>query len=407
MDRIVRTMIDDLNLLDGSWYADNPHSIFDEMRRTDPVHYDPVGAVWGIFKHADVLAVEKDAKTFSSHRAPRPHGEHLPMMISMDDPEHQRRRSLVNRGFTPKRVAAHQPMMQQLCREIINRVCEKGSCDFVWDIAARLPLHVIADLLGYEPDLYDDLLRWSEEMMGPTADEMVTPEQIAERMQSTSRTMVEFREAQLRIIADRRKHPRDDVMTTLCQAEIDGARLDDESIVQEMLLILIGGDETTRHVLSGGMLELINHPDQREALRSGAADMAVAAEEMIRWSSPVQNMGRTATRDVTLRGRRINEGDQLMLFYPSANRDEDVFENPHEFDVGRSPNPHVAFGIGTHFCLGASLARLEVRMMIAEALRRLPDLELATEAPLPRRASNFVSGLESMPVTFTPTPAEV
>ena len=399
-------MIDGLNLLDGSWYAEDPHRIFDEMRRTDPVHYDGIGAVWGVFKHADVLSVEKDAKTFSSHRAPRPHGEHLPTMISMDDPEHQRRRSLVNRGFTPKRVAAHQPMMRQLCRQIINGVCEQGSCDFVWDVAARLPLYVIAELMGYEPDLYDDLLRWSEEIMGPTADDMVTPEQIAKVLQGTNRAIEEFNEAQLGIIADRRKHPRDDVITTLCQAEIDGARLDDESIVQEMLLILIGGDETTRHVLSGGMLELIKHTDQREALRSGAADIAVAAEEMIRWSSPVQNMGRTATLDVTLRGRRIKEGDQLMLFYPSANRDEDVFENPHGFDVRRTPNPHVAFGIGTHFCLGASLARLEVRMMITEALRRLPDLELATGGPLPRRASNFVSGLERMPVTFTPTPAE-
>jgi cytochrome P450 family 142 subfamily A polypeptide 1 len=154
------------------------------------------------------------------------------------------------------------------------------------------------------------------------------------------------------------------------------------------------------------MLELIRHADQREALRSGAADMAVAAEEMIRWNSPVQNMGRTATRDVTLRGQRINEGDQLMLFYPSANRDEEVFEQPHEFDIARNPNPHVAFGIGTHFCLGASLARLEVRMMMTEALRRLPGLELAAEEPLPRRASNFVSGLESLPVTFTPTAVE-
>jgi cholest-4-en-3-one 26-monooxygenase len=399
-------LIDDLNLLDGSWYADDPHSIFDEMRSSAPVHYDPVGAVWGIFKHADVLAVEKDAKTFSSHRAPRPHGQHLPTMISMDDPEHQRRRSLVNRGFTPKRVAAHQPMMRQLCRQIINGVCERGSCDFVWDIAARLPLYVIAELMGYEPDLYDDLLRWSEEIMGPTSAEMVTPEQIAKVLQSTNRAIEEFNEAQLGIIANRRQHPRDDVITTLCQAEIDGERLDDESIVQEMLLILIGGDETTRHVLSGGMLELIKHADQREALRSGAADMAVAAEEMIRWNSPVQNMGRTATRDVTLRGQRIEEGDQLMLFYPSANRDEEVFEQPHEFDIGRNPNPHVAFGIGTHFCLGASLARLEVRMMMTEALRRLPGLELATEEPLPRRASNFVSGLESMPVTFTPTAVE-
>jgi cytochrome P450 family 142 subfamily A polypeptide 1 len=230
---------------------------------------------------------------------------------------------------------------------------------------------------------------------------MLTPEAIAERIQQSSTTMVEFREAQLGIIADRRKHPRDDVMTIFCHAEIDGQRLDDESIVQEMLLILIGGDETTRHVLSGGMLELIKHPQQLDALRRGEVDLALMAEEMIRWNSPVQNMARTATRDVEVRGQQLHEGDQLMLFYPSANRDEDVFDDPHRFDVTRNPNPHVAFGFGTHFCLGASLARLEVRVMFEELLARLTDFELAGEKPFRRRSSNFVSGLETLPITFT------
>ncbi len=312
-------MIEGLNLLDGRWYAEDAHGIWDEFRRTSPVHFDPVGQVWGVFKHADVLAVEKDPKTFSSFRAPRPHGQHLPMMISMDDPEHQRRRSLVTRGFTPKRVAGHEPFVRELCREIINRVCEKGSCDFVWDLAAPLPLYVIADLLGYEPAMYDDLLRWSEAMMTPNAEDMLTPDQIADLMQRANTTMDEFREAQLGIIADRRNNPRDDVMTVLCQAEIDGERLDDESIVQEMLLILIGGDETTRHVLTAGMLALIEQPDQLDALRSGDADLALAAEEMIRWNSPVQNMGRTAIlHDVTIRDQQIKKGEQLMLFYPST-----------------------------------------------------------------------------------------
>jgi cytochrome P450 family 142 subfamily A polypeptide 1 len=397
-------VIQELNLLDGRWYADDPHAIWDEFRRTSPVHHDPVGQVWGIFKHADVLAIEKDPTTFSSHRAPRPHGEHLPMMISMDDPEHQRRRSLVYRGFTPKRVADHEPMVRDLCRQIIDRVVDQGRCDFVWDVAAPLPLYVIADLLGYEPDMYDDLLRWSEAMMTPNAEDMLTPEAIAARIAQSSTTMEEFREAQLGIIADRRKRPRDDVMTIFCQAEIDGERLDDESIVQEMLLILIGGDETTRHVLSGGMLELVKHPDQLDALRRGDADLALMAEEMIRWNSPVQNMGRTATRDVEVRDELIREGEQLMLFYPSANRDEDVFDEPHRFDVTRNPNPHVAFGFGTHFCLGASLARLEVRVMFEELLARLTDFELAGEEPFRRRSSNFVSGLETLPITFAPGP---
>ncbi len=198
---------------------------------------------------------------------------------------------------------------------------------------------------------------------------------------------------------------QDDVITTLCEAEIDGERLDDQSIVQETLLILIGGDETTRHVISGGMLALLERPDQLAALRAGDADITVAVEEMIRWASPVQNMGRTAMRDVVIRDQKIQEGQQLMLFYPSANRDEDIFTDGQAFDIRRQPNPHVAFGFGTHFCLGASLARLECRLMFTELLRRLPDLNLATDAPLPRRASNFVSGLEAMPVTFTPVGA--
>ena len=398
-------MLDGLNLLDGAWYAQNAHEVWTEMRQTSPVHWDPVAQVWGIAKYQDVTAVEKNPKTFSSHRAPRPHGEHLPMMISMDDPEHQRRRSLVNRGFTPKRVNAHEPMLRDLCRTIINKVAEKGSCDFVWEIAAPLPLLVIAELLGYDESWHDDLLRWSEELMIPSEPDL-TPEMIQQRIESGSRTIMEFREAQLGIIADRRQNPRDDVITTLCEAEIDGERLDDESIVQETLLILIGGDETTRHVISAGMLALLENPHQLAALRHGDADMAAAVEEMIRWASPVQNMGRTATQDVVIGDQKIREGQQLMLFYPSANRDDDVFADAQSFDIRRQPNPHVAFGFGTHFCLGAALARLECRLMFTELLRRLPDLELTTDDPLPRRASNFISGLEAMPVTFTPVGVE-
>jgi cytochrome P450 family 142 subfamily A polypeptide 1 len=394
-----------LNLLDGKWYAQNAHEVWTEMRQTSPIHWDPVAQVWGVAKYNDVVAIEKNPKTFSSHRAPRPHGEHLPMMISMDDPEHQRRRSLVNRGFTPRRVGAHEPMLRDLCRSIINEVAEKGSCDFVWDVAAPLPLLVIAELLGYDSSWHDDLLRWSEELMLPSEPDL-TPEMIQQRLEAGSRTIMEFRDAQLGIIADRRRNPRDDVITTLCEAEIDGERLDDESIVQETLLILIGGDETTRHVLSAGMLALLENPAQLGALRDGDADMAVAVEEMIRWASPVQNMGRTAMQDVDIRDQMIKEGQQLMLFYPSANRDEDVFTDGQNFDIRRQPNPHVAFGFGTHFCLGAALARLECRLMFTELLRRLPDLELTTDDALPRRASNFISGLEAMSVTFTPVGVE-
>jgi cytochrome P450 family 142 subfamily A polypeptide 1 len=391
----------ELNLLDGAWHDADAHAVWAQLRREAPVHYDPQGDVWGISKYHDILAVEKDPATFSSFRAPAPHGMHLPMMISMDDPEHQCRRGLVSRGFTPKRVADHEPMLREVCNRIIDKVCEKGSTDFVWDIAAPLPLIMIAHLLGFEEEMHDDLLRWSESLVEP-----VEGRSVEDGMAHAAAVTMEFAEAQLALVADRRANPRDDVLTTLCQAEIDGERLDDASLVQESLLILIGGDETTRHVLSAGMLALIENPDQSEALRSGRADMATAVEEMIRWASPVQAMGRTVTRDVEFRGHTMTEGQQLALFYPSGNRDEDVFADPQRFDVTRTPNPHVAFGFGTHFCLGASLARLECRVMFRELLRRLPDIRLASGATLHRRPSNFVSGLESMPVTFTPTAPE-
>ena len=390
----------DVNLLDGTWYAEDPHEVWAWMRREAPVHYDEVADVWGIARYDDVLAIEKDPKTFSSRRAPRPHGDPLPMMISMDDPDHQRRRSLVNRGFTPRRIGELEPTVAGLCRRIVNRVCEAGTADAVWDIAAPLPLLVIAGLLGFEEEHYDDLLAWSDDMIRATT--LDPPSGVAD---AGLRAMLGFRELQLGVIADRRAAPRDDLISILCAAEIDGDRLDDESIVQETLLLLIGGDETSRHVITGGLLALLEHPDQRAALVDDLDRLPVAVEELLRWVSPIKNMARTVTTDLELRGRRLHEGDQVMLFYPSANRDEEVFDRADELDLTRDPNPHLAFGFGPHFCLGASLARLELRVMFRELLTRLPDLELAGDEPLPYRPSNFICGLEAMPVRFTPRSA--
>jgi cytochrome P450 family 142 subfamily A polypeptide 1 len=244
-------------------------------------------------------------------------------------------------------------------------------------------------------DIQEKLLLWSEALMRPTPAPAAGENAIGE-----------FRDSQLQVIADRRRNPRNDLMTTLCQAQVEGQVLDDESIVYETLLILIGGDETTRHVISGGMLALLESPDQMADLREGSANLEVAVEEMIRWVSPIQNMARTVTRNLEFRYQSMREGDQVILFYPSANRDEDVFADPQVFDIRRQPNPHIAFGFGRHYCLGASLARLELKVMFSELLRRLPDIGLATDDPLPRRASNFTSGLEAMPVRFTPTPVE-
>jgi cytochrome P450 family 142 subfamily A polypeptide 1 len=390
---------DDIDLLDGHWYATEPHDDWTWMREHAPVYYDANSDVWAITKYDDVLAIEKDAKGFSSYKAPRPHGEPLPMMISMDNPLHQRRRSLVYHGFTPKRVAEHEVRIRAICNEIVDRVCERGECDFVWDIAAPLPLLLIADMLGFEPSAYDDLLRWSDDLIRATTAEP-TPEIQAASLEAS----LGFRAMQLEVIKDRRSKPQgDDLVSLLCYAEIEGEKLDDESIVQETLLILIGGDETTRHVITGGQLALFEHPDQWKIMRDDPSTMVSGTEEMLRWISPIKNMARTVVNDVEIRGETLHAGDQVILMYPSANRDADEFPEPFTFDVKRDPNHHLAFGFGPHYCLGQALARLELQVMFDVLFRRLPDLEPANEEPLPYRASNFIVGPEAMPVRFTPT----
>jgi cytochrome P450 family 142 subfamily A polypeptide 1 len=318
-------------------------------------------------------------------------------MINLDDPLHRQRRNLVNRGFTPRRVADHEPRIRAVCKELIERVMERGACDFVHDLAAPLPMIVIGDLLGVEPEDRDLLLRWSDDMICG-----LSTSAAPELLQRASDAFAEYADYHRRVVADRRARPRDDLLSVVVHAEIDSQRLSDEDVLQESLLILVGGDETTRHVLSGGMEQLIRHPDLRRALTSDLTGVPIAVEEMLRWVTPIQNMNRTATRDVTLHGERIHEGDKLLLLYASANRDPRQFRDPDVFDPARAPNDHVAFGFGTHYCLGASLARLELRVFFEEVLQRLPDLELATDGPLPRRPANFIVGIETMPVVWQP-----
>jgi len=247
-------------------------------------------------------------------------------------------------------------------------------------------------MLGVDEADHERLLEWSDAMLvGAGATTL-------EDVESAGRAFEAYTSYQRRVIADRRAHPRDDLVSILVHAEVDGERLSDDELLMETLLILIGGDETTRHVLSGGMYQLLLHPEQRDVLARDPRAIPLAVEEMLRWVSPIQNMARTAARDVELRGQHIRAGEKVLLLYPSANRDAAVFADPFRFDVRRTPNEHVAFGIGAHFCLGANLARLELRVMIEEVLRRLPGLALATAAPPPLRPSNFISGLESLPV---------
>jgi len=387
-----------IDLVDGAFYGGDPYPAFQWMRENEPVYFDERNEVWGISRHRDLKDVSKDPATFSNAQGMRPDSGPLPMMISMDAPEHFRRRRLVSEGFTPRRVRELEDEIRAICDAIIDDVCERGSCDFVRDIAAPLPMIVIGNMLGVAPEDRDDLLRWSDDMLTPLGPAHEN------QLERSLAAFSEYTAYILKVIEERRRTgSRDDLVGTLVHAEIDGDRLDEDSLVHETLLILIGGDETTRHVISGGMAELLARPDQRDRLARDPSLLPAAVEEMLRWVSPIKNMARTATRDVEFRGRRILEGQKLLLLYPSANRDEEVFPEADRFDITRSPNDHVAFGFGAHFCLGNQLARLELRVMFERLFARLPDLARADDGPLPLRQANFISGIEAMPVRFTPS----
>ncbi|MEZ4216512.1 MAG: cytochrome P450 [Myxococcota bacterium] len=391
---------DSVRLLDGRWYQGVPLDDYAWMRENAPLYWDPVGEIWGVARHADIQTVSKSPSLFCSGKSSRPDRDSwIPSMINFDDPQHKRRRNLVNRGFTPRRVQDHAAKIRRICTELIDAVCEKGSCEFVRDIAAPLPMAIIGDMLGVRPEDRDRLLRWSDDLVSASGND---DPQVRERSMQAGAEWMAYAQG---VIEDRRGRPeQDDLISVLVHAEIDGERLDDEALRQESLLILVGGDETTRHVIVEGMKALIDHPAERRLLLEDPARIPTAVEEMLRWVSPIKNMNRTATRDTELCGQKVREGDRLLLLYHSGNRDDGAFEAPGEFRALRTPNPHVAFGgYGTHFCLGASLARLELRIMFEELLRRLPDMQIAPGAELPMRCNNFIVGIEEMPVTFTPT----
>lgn len=383
----------DIRLLDGQWWAREPYAELAWMREHEPVYRDEAGGVWGVSRYADVLAVSRDPKTFCNGGGNRPDAPAFPFMINLDDPLHRRRRGLVNKGFTVRRVLDRRPRIRQVSADLIEKARAKGEFDFVADVAAWLPLIVIGDMLGVEPGRYEDVLRWSDDMVRGSG---TTDPEVFARADQAFREFLEHAYAVLH--ARRAEPPQPDLFSILAHAEIDGERLDDADIVAEALLILIGGDETTRHVLSGGMSEMLRRPDQWRWLGEHPEAVPVAVEEMLRWVTPIKNMNRTLMRDTELHGKKLREGDKLLLLYPAANRDPAVFRDPEVFDVRRTPNEHLAFGFGTHYCLGASLARLELNVFFEEAVRRLPDIRPASEEAPPRRPSNFISGIEGMPV---------
>jgi cytochrome P450 family 142 subfamily A polypeptide 1 len=386
-----------VDLMSGEFYADDPYPAFAWMRRNAPVYHDTANDIWGVASYSDVRLLGTDPATFSNAEGTRPKFLPMPMMIDTDPPEHTRRRKLVNAGFTPRRIAALEANARRVCDELIDAVADRGGCEFVHDVAAQLPLIMIGDMLGVSPDDRGQLLRWSDEMLKSQGDPN------PESLEAATMAFAEYTEYMHPVFEERRRTGKDDdLVGVLVHADVEGERLDDDTLIFETLLILIGGDETTRHVLSGGLLALLENPEQLAALRAEPARLAGAVEEMLRWVSPIKNMARTTTRDVSLGGVHLPEGAQLLALYPSANRDETIFANPDQFDITRDPNPHLAFGFGTHFCLGNQLARLELRVMFEQLLARWADIRLAAPGPYAYRKANFVSGLETLPVVFTP-----
>jgi len=383
-----------------------PHEAFALLRAQAPVYWHEEAngpGFWVVSKYHDVLAVQLDAKTFSSARGGTLirefDGEEREavrsQLINMDAPRHTRFRRLVNMGFSPKMTNRLVPHIRDMAGRIIDAVAARGECDFVAEIAAELPLQVIAEMIGIPLADRHLIFKWSNDMIG--FDDPEYGGAGAEVGKIASMQMYMYANE---LAVERKKSPRDDVVSVLMAAEVDGEKLTEVEFDSFFLLLAVAGNETTRNLISGGMLALMQHPDERRRLLADPSLMPTAVEEMLRWVSPVMYFRRTATRDAELRGQAIREGDKLTVWYGSANRDEEVFPHADRFDVGRTPNDHLAFGIGHHFCLGANLARLEIQIMFEELLRRLPDIELA--GPVERLRSNFINGIKRMPVRFTP-----
>ncbi|MCL6641303.1 MAG: cytochrome P450, partial [Candidatus Rokubacteria bacterium] len=322
------------------------------------------------------------------------------LMLTMDAPEHTRYRKLVNRGFTPRQMRMLEPHIRELTNRILDDVIERGECDFVVDVAAELPLQVIAEMLGVPHEDRHKVFEWSNRMIGSEDPEYSVS---AEEVQAAQVEMFMYANE---LAKERRENPRDDIVTALLNAEVDGDRLSEMDFNLFFLLLAVAGNETTRNSISHGVRAFCEHPDQYRKLVADPSLAKSATEEVVRWASAVMYFRRNVTRDTELRGQRIRAGDKVSIWYISANRDEEVFDDPFRFDITRHPNEHVGFGGGgPHHCLGANLARMEITVLLEEMARRIPTIELVDE-PAPLR-SNFIAGIKHMNVAFPPGPREL
>ncbi|HKV54706.1 MAG TPA: cytochrome P450 [Candidatus Binataceae bacterium] len=382
---------------------------FRVLREQDAVHWQerqPGRGFWSLTRYDDVVACYRDTDNFSSEGGvtlffgdPGMGPKMGSMMILVDPPRHPKMRQLVSYRFTPRAIAAYEPRVMQIVTEIIDSVIEKGECDFVVDIAARMPTATICELMGISREHWPMLFANANETVGRHDEEYARGRTGRETFRDAQATATQFF---MQEIEKRRRNPTDDLISALAHGSIKGDALSLGEMVANCWVLVLGGQETTRNATSGAMLAMIEHPEERAKFAANPSSTA-AIEEFLRWTSPVTHMMRTAKCDVEIQGRKIKAGQHVVLWNVSANRDESQFEDPDRFDLARDPNEHVAFGHGEHFCLGAHLARLQMRLMLGEVVRRIPDLELA--APVERLRSNFIAGIKHMPVRFTPRAA--
>ncbi|UYP19631.1 cytochrome P450 [Rhodococcus sp. Z13] len=387
-----------------------PHEHFAELRRTCPVHrqHSENGSdFWAVTRHADVIAVSRDSATFSSALGTTQIDDfdeetrlkQAAMLLNLDPPDHTRLRQLVSRGFTPRTIKTLEDRIREICDRTVGEAVEAARdgavIDFVPAISAPLPLEVIAALLGAPAEDVGKLYDWSNRMIGWDDPEYGTTQEDGEL--AAAEIFLYANE----IAAQRRAEPRDDIVSKLVLPDEHGDTLTEMEFDMFFVLLVIAGNETTRNAISGGMQAFVDHPDQWRRLQEHPELIPNAVEEILRWVTPVVGFRRTPTCPARIGDQQVERGDKVILYYPSANRDEEAFEDPDVFDIGRDHNPHVAFGgTGVHFCLGAHLARLELRVMFETLIDRIDRVEPAGEPS--RLRSNFINGIKSMPVRIHP-----
>jgi cytochrome P450 len=407
--------LDNIDIIGPHHYAANgyPHREWTYLRKHNPVAwitYPNTDPFWAITKHADIVQISKQPNLWEitkrllvfvnepgTEADPNPVGRHL---LNMNPPEHGDYRSIVSRRFTPRAVAELQPQIERIACEVLDSVTDRDQCDFVLDISSKIPLAVIAELLGAPRQDWEQLFSWTNEIIAPRDPEFAKGATAGETIE---RARIGLFTYFTDLVHERQKRPTNDITSIVAGSRVNGTPMPELEMLSYYLLLVVAGNETTRNATTGGLMALMENPGEFKRLKEDPSLVKTAAEEIVRWVSPVIQFSRTATADTEIRGQKIREGESVALFYPSANRDEEVFEEPFKFDLSRNPNPHIAFGIGEHFCLGANLARLELQVIFRQLAQRLESVE--PTGPAERILSSFVGGIKRLPIRYHLRPA--